>query len=216
MLPRLVDAVNRLDSDILVVTGDIVDISNDILPPALEAISAMKHRYEAFACVGNHDEFDDRRAFIRETRKSLPLLIDERRVLNIGGERLTIAGVDWARLDQTANLRRGHHEHVKAMLAGYDATREGPMIALAHHPHAWDSLALERVPLVLSGHTHGGQIMFNPPDARPDSGAGAVLFRYVRGFYQKPSSTLFVNRGVGNWFPLRINAPAEIVQLRLV
>jgi len=216
MLPYLVDQVNRLNSDILVLTGDIVDISNDMLPPALEAISQMHHRHGAFACIGNHDEFDNRAEFIRAVRKRLPLLIDERRTLDIGGERLTLAGIDWARFDQQTGGRSGHQQHVINALAGHELARDGPIIALAHHPHAWDSLALQAVPLVLSGHTHGGQVMLNAPDIRPDIGAGAMLFRYVRGFYQKPDSTLFVNRGVGNWFPVRINSPAEIVQLQLV
>ena len=43
-----------------------------------------------------------------------------------------------------------------------------------------------------------------------------MLFRYLRGFYRRGDSTLFVNSGVGNWFPVRINAPPEIVRIRLV
>jgi hypothetical protein len=216
MLPRLVDEVNRLNSDILIITGDIVDLSNEMLPPSLGAIVQMRHRHGAFACIGNHDEIDDRAVFIREVRGCLPLLIDEWRVVEIGGERLTISGVGWARQEQSDGRRQGLREHVLSTLSGYEPQRDGPMIALAHHPHAWDHLSLSGVPLVLSGHTHGGQIMFTPPDSRPDAGAGAALFRYIRGVYQRPGTTLFVNRGVGNWFPLRINAAAEIVQLQLV
>ena len=52
---------------------------------------------------------------------------------------------------------------------------------------------------------------------RRDVGVGTLAgFRYMRGFYTKREATLFVNRGVGNWFPVRINSPAEIVQIRLV
>jgi predicted MPP superfamily phosphohydrolase len=89
------------------------------------------------------------------------------------------------------------------------------VIALAHHPHEWDWLSWAGVPLTLSGHTHGGQIMFTPPGDHPDVGIGRLVFRYPRGFYHTPSSTLFVNSGVGNWFPLRVRAPTEIVQIRL-
>jgi len=215
-LPELVDRANALDSDIVVITGDIVDVSNEFLPAALEAFARLTHRHGLFACIGNHDEIDDRDAFLRTCRGRMPVLLNERRLLYIDGEHLTIAGLDWTRSDRATAHREGHEEFAAAMLRGYDESLEGPLIALAHHPHAWDALAPRGVPLVLSGHTHGGQLMLNPPDTRPDAGAGPVLFRYVRGFYERPGSTLFVNRGVGNWFPLRINAPAEIVQIRLV
>ena len=215
-LPALVEQVNRLDSDILLVTGDIVDVSNEMLPPALDAIGQMRQRYGVFACIGNHDEFDNRRAFIRGVRERMPLLLNERRTLEIGGEKLCISGVDWAGFDRRISGRPGLHDHVAETMKGYDESREGPMIAMAHHPHAWDSLALAGVPLTLSGHTHGGQIMLNPPDMRPDIGAGSLLFRYVRGFYRRGLSDLFVNRGVGNWFPLRVNSPAHIVQIQFV
>ena len=83
-------------------------------------------------------------------------------------------------------------------------------ILLAHHPHAFDPAAAAGLPLVLSGHTHGGQLMLTK-----NIGVGPMRFRYWSGIYEKPASRLFVNNGVGNWFPLRINAPPEIVKLTL-
>jgi predicted MPP superfamily phosphohydrolase len=66
--------------------------------------------------------------------------------------------------------------------------------------------------LVLAGHTHGGQIMLTK-----NIGAGPMRFRYWTGRYYDPESesNLIVSNGVGDWFPLRINAPAEIVHLTL-
>jgi predicted MPP superfamily phosphohydrolase len=66
------------------------------------------------------------------------------------------------------------------------------------------------LPLVLSGHTHGGQIMLNKT-----IGLGPLRFRYWSGLYEKPNSKLIVSNGVGNWFPLRVNAPAEILKITL-
>ena len=90
------------------------------------------------------------------------------------------------------------------------------MIVMSHHPHAFDALPAVGVPLMLAGHTHGGQLMFTEPGRRPDIGIGRLLFRYTRGVYRRGGNTLFVNSGVGNWFPFRIHAPAEIVQIRLL
>ncbi len=271
MLPRLVEAANRLDSDIVVVTGDIVDNSNDVLPPALDALTQISHRHGIFACIGNHDQIDNRVEFIQYTRIQIPLLINQRRPITIDGEKLTLAGLDYpaarrsassSSSSDTAQIQqnprpqtvssppRGRREsqedkqhasldhkeaipatarpqngengktpddlNTAATLAGHDIQQDGPVIALAHHPHTWDALAAADVPLTLSGHTHGGQLMLTPPGERPDIGIGRFLFRYTRGFYRRADTTLFVNSGIGNWFPLRLRAPTEIVQIRLV
>ena len=83
-------------------------------------------------------------------------------------------------------------------------------ILLAHHPHAFDAAADAGIPLTLSGHTHGGQLMLSQ-----NIGVGPMMFRYWSGIYQKAKSQLVVSNGVGNWFPLRINAPAEIAHITL-
>jgi predicted MPP superfamily phosphohydrolase len=81
-------------------------------------------------------------------------------------------------------------------------------ILLAHHPHAFDYAT--DVPLTLAGHTHGGQLMLTE-----NMGFGPAMFRYWSGMYRKENRTLVVSNGVGNWFPLRARAPAEIVHLTL-
>jgi predicted MPP superfamily phosphohydrolase len=58
--------------------------------------------------------------------------------------------------------------------------------------------------------------MLTPPGMAMRIGAGSLMFRYLWGQYWQGRSALFVNAGVGNWFPVRINAPAEIVQIHLV
>ena len=87
-------------------------------------------------------------------------------------------------------------------------------ILLAHHPHAWNYCG--DIPLTLSGHTHGGQLMW---DER--HGFGPMMFQYWTGLYRRaamlgrPAQALVVNNGIGNWFPLRSRAPAEILHLTL-
>ena len=84
-------------------------------------------------------------------------------------------------------------------------------ILLAHHPEAFDEAVAAGIPLTLAGHTHGGQLMFTP-----SFGFGPWLYRYWSGLYRKDESQLVVSNGTGNWFPLRIGAPAEIIHLTLV
>ena len=84
-------------------------------------------------------------------------------------------------------------------------------ILLAHHPHAFDPAAAAGIPLTLAGHTHGGQLMLTN-----SIGFGPQMYRYWSGPYRKDDgASLVVSNGVGNWFPLRINAPAEIIHLTL-
>lgn len=216
MLPTLIDQANRLDGDIVVITGDIVDMSNEMLPAALDAFGLLTHRHGLFLSIGNHDEIDNRDEFVSLVRTKFPLLINQRQTLEIGGERLTIGGLAFARREKPGQRHSGPVADLRETLQGYDANRDGPMIALSHHPHTFDLLADHGIPLTLSGHTHGGQIMLTPPPKRPDIGIGSLLFRYLRGFYRRNGATLFVHSGIGNWFPLRINAEAEVVQIQLI
>jgi len=222
MLPRLVDGVNGLKSDLIVVTGDIVDVSNDMLPAAIGAFAQMEARRGLHICLGNHDMIDNRDELIdglHDMRWNL--LVDRRMPVTIDGERLTLVGLDWANADVT-RWNGGHRQRTEHVLRGYELEKDGPIIALAHHPHAFDALSDHGARLTLSGHTHGGQLMLTPPrrdgagDSTHDRGIGAMMFRYLRGFYHRGDHSLFVNSGVGNWFPVRWNAPAEIVQIRLV
>ena len=83
-------------------------------------------------------------------------------------------------------------------------------ILLAHHPHAFEPAAEAGIPLTLSGHTHGGQLILTKT-----VGFGPLMYRYWSGEYAKGDSRLVVSNGVGNWFPIRTNAPAEIVHITL-
>jgi hypothetical protein len=198
---RVVDAVNALDADLVLFTGDLVDLSLKDLPAAVAALSRMRSRAGLFACEGNHDLIDDGDAFRRGVREAgVALLLDEARTVEVRGERVRIHGATWAR-DQ-----RGRRDAV-ARAKGLREERAFPVL-LAHHPHAFDEA--EGFPLTLSGHTHGGMLMWNER-----LGAGPILYRYWSGLYTREDRSLVVSNGVGNWFPLRAHAPAEVLHLTL-
>ena len=89
-------------------------------------------------------------------------------------------------------------------------------ILLAHHPHAFDEAHRHAIDLTLSGHTHGGQILFSTKRGKKGSiGLGNVGFRYTRGLYEHGACRLHVSSGVGAWFPIRFRCPAEITRLVL-
>ena len=96
-----------------------------------------------------------------------------------------------------------------AVSALFPARQEGDLrVLLAHHPDLFD--IAQDADLVLSGHTHGGQIMFGD-----GIGLGRLRFKYCSGLFQRDNTTMIVSNGCGDWFPCRIGAPAEIGLLKL-
>jgi predicted MPP superfamily phosphohydrolase len=203
MLPAIADATNALRADLVVLSGDLVDLTLADLPAGLDFINRLDPRSGLFVIEGNHDLIESPQAFESRVKGAgVPLLVDESAMVNVRGRPVQVLGMSWG---------RGDAYHVGAM-ARLNPQRQPDAfpILLAHHPHAFDPAAAVGIPLTLSGHTHGGQIMLNER-----LGVGPVMFRYWSGLYRKKDSALFVSNGVGNWFPLRVSAPAEIVHLTL-
>lgn len=200
-IDRMVEAVNGLDADLALFTGDLIDLSIRDLPAALDALGRMRARGGLFACEGNHDLIDDPEAFRRTVRdRGIPLLLDEARTVEVRGGRVSVHGVTWAR-DGAGRREAARRARARIETGAFP-------ILLAHHPHAFDDAL--GFPLTLSGHTHGGMLMWNER-----LGAGPILYRYWSGPYTRGDRSIVVSNGIGNWFPLRTRAPAEIIRLTL-
>lgn len=208
ILRDLVNVTNNLRADIVVVTGDTINYEISDLPGALDLIKKMESRYGTWMIEGNHDLYEDGVEFERRVNASgIPLLLDDSMMASIRGYPVQFFGIRWMEglgmdRDQTTALQ------VREMLA--DRRPETFPIFLAHHPHAFDAAVEAGLPLTLSGHTHGGQLMVDD-----QIGVGPAMFRYWSGLYKKNDSQLVVSNGVGNMFPIRINAPAEVIHLTL-
>jgi predicted MPP superfamily phosphohydrolase len=95
------------------------------------------------------------------------------------------------------------------------APDDGPVILLVHRPEAFPHAARLGFPLVLAGHTHGGQIALPTPGGRYN--LASLVTRYHRGLYAGSGSILYVNRGIGVAGPaIRVNCAREIATLELV
>jgi predicted MPP superfamily phosphohydrolase len=220
------EATNALQADLVIFTGDLIDVSCETVPPGIDFIRRLDPRHGLVMIEGNHDGMNGADRFEGQVRDAgLPLLLDETKTINLPGRTTPIQmlGVSWGELKRGSDLgrigreaRRMYRKHSDARTAEsiqhlVAQRQKGAFpILLAHHPHAFDPAAAAGFPLILSGHTHGGQLMLTK-----NIGVGPMRFRYWSGIYEKPASRLFVNNGVGNWFPLRINAPPEIVRLTL-
>ena len=201
VLRAVIDATNALRADLVVLTGDLINYDLGDLPAGLDLVRTLRAAHGVFMCEGNHDLLESPREFWKRTREAgVNLLVNETRSIEVRGVPVQILGLAWAHGDDELAAR------LRLLLARRDASAFP--ILLAHHPHAFDFAG--DLPLTLAGHTHGGQLMLTE-----NFGAGPAMFRYWSGLYRRAGRALVVSNGVGNWFPLRTRAPAEIVHLTL-
>ena len=183
--------------DLIVLGGDYVTWGDPaFVGPAAEALSALSAPHGVFGILGNHDS--DREMADALSDKRVQMLKDARTRLTINGEPLHLAGLRyWTRRPaDVASVLRG-------------AT--GTVVLLAHDPRRLRDAAALNVPLVLSGHTHGGQVVL--PGIGP---LAARRFPIVSGIGRQGRTSIFVSRGVGTvYVPIRINCPPEVAIVTL-
>lgn len=208
VLREMVRVVNEFRADLVLLTGDLINDALADLDHGLELVRSMEGRSGIYLIEGNHDLIENGAEFERRVKQSgVPFLLDESAIVTIRGAPVQLLGLSWTRVRENRDAAIAASVH---RLMSQRQPESFPIL-LAHHPHAFDAAAEASLPLTLSGHTHGGQLMLNE-----QCGFGPALFRYWSGLYSKGASRLIVSNGVGNWFPLRVRAPAELVHLTLV
>lgn len=202
MLRDIADATNNLRCNLILNAGDLVNVCHSDLPSALDMVTSMDAPDGVYIIQGNHDVVQGPQGFNNACRqRGVNLLVDEVATINARGGAFQLLGTRW-----TVDPYRDQSVAYTAALRDHQLFP----IMLAHHPHSWDKARLCGIPLVFAGHTHGGQLMLTET-----LGAGPLRFKYWTGRYDAPGSALIVSNGVGDWFPLRINAPKEILQITL-
>jgi len=209
VLREMVNKTNALRADLVLLTGDLINRELADLSEGIALVKAMEGRYGQWMIEGNHDLLEDGAEFERRVRAAgLPVLLNESAVANVRGYPVQFFGLRWVSGYDGRQCERVGAGWLRLLVK--QRQPDAFPVLLAHHPHAFDAAVAADLPLTLSGHTHGGQLMFDS-----QRGVGPFFFRYWSGLYKQGSGQLIVSNGVGNWFPLRINAPAEIVHLTL-
>ena len=212
---RCVGMVNQLKPDLVALTGDFVTWEASPEAAVVEALSGLKAPYGIFGCLGNHEtwahvEDSITRLFAERGTKILRL---ENAAIESAGERLNLIGVDYQSRTRFGPTRDGF---VREYLEGVERLMlPGAVnILLSHNPNTFDRAADLGIDLSLAGHTHGGQISFEY--ISPHLSPARLITSYVRGWFQKGESQLYVNRGIGTIFaPVRFGAPPEITVYEL-
>jgi predicted MPP superfamily phosphohydrolase len=198
VLEDAVALVDTLGADVCVLTGDFVGRGARFLPVVTETLAAL--RTPGVAVLGNHDHYVGASRVSRALERA-GIEVLRNRSTRVGG--LEIAGMD----DSTT----GNHDPV-ATVAGL----KGPALGITHNPSSAPALWARGVPVVLSGHTHGGQVHLRGVTAAFHRALGT---RYLAGLYRAPAGVVYVNAGLGSTvFPWRIGRPAhrEVALMTLV
>ncbi len=206
-LKAIVGAVNRLEADMVAVTGDLVDGSVAQLRSHVAPLGGLTSRHGTYFVTGNHEYYSGVTAWVSELRRlGVKVLLNEHVVLQHNEGALVIAGV---------TDHSGHHfdeshrsDPVAAIAAAPDHVRT--RILLAHQPRSAEAASRAGFQLQLSGHTHGGQFW-------PWNLFVRLQQPFTAGLQRLQNLWVYTSRGTGYWGPpKRIGAPSEITRLRLV
>jgi predicted MPP superfamily phosphohydrolase len=213
-LRRAVDIVNRINPDIVVLTGDFITVpplhpgslarkAAANIEPCSQLLSRLHAALGSFAILGNHDaESDSGRIVATLEQQGIVVLRNRSVPLERMGKRIWLSGID--------DVLRGKPDLEKTLRA---VPRNEPAILLAHEPDCADRVSRSAVALQLSGHSHGGQIrlpvigpLYLPPLAR----------KYPWGLHRIGPLTLYTNAGIGTIrVPVRLNCPPEVTLFTL-
>ena len=203
----VVEAVNRLEADLVAITGDLVDGSVRQLAGHTAPLARLRARHGAYFVTGNHEYYSGAHAWIGELRRlGIRVLVNEHVVLAHDGASLLVAGVT----DHSAHhFDPAHRSDPAAAIAGAP-DGVGVRVLLAHQPRSAFAAGPAGFDLQLSGHTHGGQFLPWNLFVRLQQPFTAGLARLGRLW-------VYTSRGTGYWGPpKRLGAPSEITFLRLV
>ena len=205
-IANMVTAVNHLEPDVVAITGDLIDTDLKYIKEALHELTKLSSTYGTFFVVGNHEYFHGVEKSMGYLN-SIGIKVLENDNVYIGDDSL---GFNLAGVYDIFGYRYGKFQpDIKAAMKN---KKNSPTVLLAHQPKYINELEnMDGIDLVLSGHTHGGQIF-------PFNYLVGLAQPYVKGLHQHNANTqIYVNKGTGFWGPpMRLGASAEITAIKLV
>jgi len=200
-ISRAVEIANELKPDMFVLTGDFVSHEAEYIVPMAQAMGRLKSEFGTFACLGNHDHRTDAQMVTDSLRaENIRVLINEGFRFSARGASVWLCGVDDYMVgltDLRAALRGSFPDEMKMLLA--------------HNPKILYRAARASVDLMLSGHTHGGQVRLRDEEKKilPRS-------KFASGLYRRKDSQMYITRGIGTVvLPVRFGCPPEISLIEL-
>ena len=204
-LRRAVDIANEFQPHLALVTGDLVSERGDPLDLCIQELSALRSSDGVFGCLGNHEGYLRIEAYVAAEcrRVGIDILRGRRRRLSFGKTHLYLLGTDYQKMG-------GHYFVDPAVQTGEVCLN----VLLSHNPDVFPVAAAQGHDLIISGHTHGGQV--NLEICGWPLNVARFYTPYIHGQYRRGGSLLYVSRGIGTvGIPLRLGAPPEVNLIRL-
>ncbi len=202
-MQRLVTQANALAPDLVLQTGDMIDISPSFIPDYVRAFRELSAPLGVITGLGNHDHYTGTAEVSKGVQDAGQTLVRSgSHLIERNGATLAILGVD-----DPLDWRFDDPQSAEVNQVDRAAPPDTFKILMAHRPGAWDAAKLRNIPLTLSGHIHGGQFYL------PGVGwsAGRLITKYVMGHFQDGASQLYVSRGIGVvGVPIRVFVPPEM------
>lgn len=190
--------------DLLVITGDLID-DLALLDGTMERLAAVQSHipHGIYYCWGNHEYFRDINK-IRQALKNSPVKLLENNGITVleKDKPLHLIGVDYPWAKTASEQIEERSKMMGKVLASVPP--DTFTIMLSHHPDFILNAFDNRIPLTLTGHTHGGQVSLFGVSLLP------VKYRFMRGIYRQNDMYGYVSVGTGHWMPFRLGCPAEI------
>ena len=204
-LKEIVDQVNDLNPDIIVITGDLVDGNTELLLDEITPLKDLKAREGIYFVTGNHEYYSGVEKWLAEIKRmGIIVLHNENVKITKEDKFFYLAGVT----DKDGERYSKHHKPDYEKALG-SIENDKIKILLAHQPVQVNEAAKYGVDLMLSGHTHGGQIW-------PFHFLVYLQQPYLKGLYKHKNTNLYVNQGTGCWGPpIRIGSENEITRIIL-
>lgn len=213
-LAHLVRETNAVDADLITLTGDIFDFDPRYVEDGARILAGLRARLGVYAVLGNHDTYTGSEVVAEAITRHAPhwRLLRGEVVALPADPPIYIAGVDDPGRNTNWTNRDLHLDDLEKLAD--DLPSDGPVLLLVHRPEAFPQAARLGFPLVLAGHTHGGQMALPTPGGRFN--LARLITPFHRGRYELEGSTLYVNRGVGMAGPaIRFNCSREIATIEL-
>lgn len=205
-IQALVARVNALSPDLVAITGDLVDGDVETLGPLLNPLRDLRAPHGVYFVTGNHEFISGVEPWVAFLPSlGIRVLHNERVTIGEGDDSFELAGIE----DRSAGrfTRGGRAADLGRALRGWDRARE--LVLLAHQPKQALQAAREGVGLVLSGHTHGGQIW-------PFSYLVRLDQPWIAGLHRSGATQVYVSEGTGYWGPpMRLGTRGEITRVVL-
>ncbi len=207
-MDKYAQVVNSLNADLIVVPGDFVTSNYNEVFPFVEAFNILRAPYGVYGVLGNHDFYAGAETVAKEVDAcGIKMLRNDKVVIEKDGGRFYLLGVDDVAFNNRAPIKLDD-------AIGYSPL-DIPKILLSHRPYYLDQAAEKNIDLVLSGHTHGGQVVMGKFGSIVMAPA-SLASKYVWGKYRMNNTHMYISRGIGTvGLPIRINCPPEITKITL-